>query len=248
MTFDLHTRVLGILRGNPRLSADDRIALTQQICEAAEISYQKILDDRVKAHQAIYEAQLHAWDLVETSGSARLMRDERTPEQEALTVLYSRIHDAVKLLAGRTDIEHTDLTKVTQLANELKIELAKSRAESTDVARTLVETAREYEHVKAERDALQRQYLEQTNGMLAHERRLRAESEDREHALRTKIEHPDIDAATAMVRDLFRYPCLDTRTSVGGDIIECGKCEPCTRDWRPEAEVIVRAALAEEPS
>jgi hypothetical protein len=53
-----------------------------------------------------------------------------------------------------------------------------------------------------------------------------------------------IEAVTAVVRDLFRYPCADPRTSgATQELIECGACAACTRDWTPEAEAVVAAAV-----
>jgi hypothetical protein len=53
-----------------------------------------------------------------------------------------------------------------------------------------------------------------------------------------------IEAVTAVVRDLFRYPCADPQTSgATQELIECGACAACTRDWTPEAEAILAAAV-----
>jgi hypothetical protein len=53
-----------------------------------------------------------------------------------------------------------------------------------------------------------------------------------------------IPAATAVLRDLFRYPCADPQTSrATQELIECGACAACTRDWTPETEAVVAAAV-----
>jgi hypothetical protein len=73
-------------------------SLADRDCTIAQLQEQKI-----KAHRAIYAAQLLAFDMLEASGASKVDRDERTPEQAAIVSLYSLVHDAVKQINGRSD-------------------------------------------------------------------------------------------------------------------------------------------------
>lgn len=117
----------------------DASALLAELAEKdAEI--ERLMSDRAKAGRAIYEAQRPAFALLESSGAPKVENRERTPEQAALVELYSLVHNAAKLLVGRRDIEHNDLTEANALASEWRMEYATMRSER-DAAEVRASTA-----------------------------------------------------------------------------------------------------------
>lgn len=120
-------------------SPDVVLALLAELAEKdAEIK--RLMSDRAKAGRAIYEAQRPAFALLESSGAPKVENRERTPEQAALVELYSLVHNAAKLLVGRRDIEHNDLTEANTLASEWRMEYATMRSER-DAAEVRASTA-----------------------------------------------------------------------------------------------------------
>jgi hypothetical protein len=93
------------------------------------------------SHQAVQEAQRLAFDTLQTSGATKVdTNEQRTPEQARLVAMYSLIHDGVKRLAGRRDIELPSLPEAQVLVIEYRqalVDMRTQRDESWANARQL---------------------------------------------------------------------------------------------------------------